>query len=271
MVGKAALTTLVHMGACEKTLFRSADPRGATGGSGRDPADTPADTDQFVGLLTEELRTNLQAVLGFTQLMQRDHTEPLPERQRERVRRVLDAGERLLRVLDDAGALWRIQSNQIPMAVRSVEVNRIFQRVRAELEAIAVSRKLELVIDGSALTVPEVAADARGLTEILLKLTANAIAYSKPHGRVTLRVAPVAFARLRISVIDTGIGIPLEEQQKLFRPFPRVARPSRCSEGAGLGLATCQRLAALMNGTVGCHSIPDRGSEFWIELPAYQG
>jgi signal transduction histidine kinase len=237
----------------------------------RGPVNTRPADDEFVALLTEELRTNLQAMLGFTQLMQRDQKEPLPERQRERVRRVLDAGEHLIRVLDDACALSRLQSGQIPIVIQAVDVNRLFERVRAELEPVAVSRKLELVIGNSPVKTPRVSADPRGLTEILLKLAGNAIIYNKPHGRVMFQVSPASVARLRISVIDTGIGIPLEEQQKLFRPFPRVARPSASSEGAGLGLVTCRRLAAGMGGSIDFRSAPDRGSQFWVDLPVFAG
>lgn len=226
-----------------------------------------------MGLLTEELRTHLQAVLGFTQLMQQDPKEPLAERQRERARRVLDAGERLLHVLDDAGAAWGIGPNQVPMVLQAVDVRRVFERVRAELEPAAASRKIALIIDGSSSAAPQVVADERRLDEILLKLAANAIAYNEPGGRVTLRVSSVSFSRLRISVVDTGIGIPLEEQQKLFRPFPHIFRPSLCNgvvEGVGLGLATSRRLAGQMGGTVGFHSIPERGSEFWVDLPVFR-
>jgi signal transduction histidine kinase len=227
--------------------------------------------DEFIVLLAQEIRTNLQVMLGFTQLMQRDQKEPLPERQGERVLRVLAAGDHLLHLVDDACALSRIQSGQMPVTIQGVDVHRVFQRVRAELEPLAVSRKLELAIATPCAPRPHVAADPRGLTEILLKLAANAIAYNKPHGTVTLQVSSIGSVRLRISVIDTGIGIPLEEQHKLFRPFPRVARPTPSAEGSGLGLATCRRLAASMGGSVGYCSVPDQGSEFWVELPVHVG
>lgn len=235
----------------------------------RDPASTNSEPNEFVARLTEEVRTNLQAMLGFTQLMQRDQKEPLPERQRERARQILEAGDRLLHMLDEAAVLSRTHWEQFDMKTQAVDVLRVFQRVRAELEPLAVSRKLELVLGSSLPPPPLVAADPWGVTEILLKLAANAIAYNKPRGSVRLQVSPIPPARVRISVIDTGIGVPFEEQHKLFQPFPHVAGQSRCMGGAGLGLATCRRLATLMGGSVGCRSVPDQGSEFWLELPAH--
>jgi signal transduction histidine kinase len=227
--------------------------------------------DEFVVLLAQEIRTNLQAMLGFAQLMQRDQKEPLADRQGERARCILDAGDHLLHLVDDACALSRIQTGQMPVTIQAVDVLHVFQRVRAELEPLAVSRKLELAIVSSSVPCPHVAADPWGVTEIVLKLAANAIAYNKPQGKVTLQVSPIASARLRISVIDTGIGIGVDEQRKLFRPFPHVARERPGGEGAGLALATCRRLAVSMGGSVGCRSVPDQGSEFWVDLPAHPG
>lgn len=237
----------------------------------QDGSEASREQDEFVALLTQEIRTNLQVMLGFTQLMQRDQKEPLAERQGERVLRILAAGDHLRHLVDDACALSRIQSGQMPVTIQVVDVLGVFQRVRAELEPVAVSRKLELATVSSSVPRPHVAADPQGLTEILLKLAANAIAYNKPHGRVTLQVSSIGSGRLRISVIDTGIGIPLEEQHKLFRPFPRVARPTPAAEGSGLGLVTCRRLAGSMGGGIGCRSVPDQGSEFWVDLPMHPG
>lgn len=263
------------MAACDSEVLRPSDQRKAKPlplQIAAEPQPTRDDDgDAFVARLTEELRTSLQAVLGFTQLMQRDQKEPLPERHRERARQVLDAGDRLLHMLEGACLLSRIQSGQIAIATQAVDVLRVFERVRAELEPAAASRKLELAVGSTLVPRPLVAADPWGLTEILLKLVANAIVYNKPHGSVTMHVAPLAPGRLRIGVIDGGIGVPLEEQHKLFRPFPRVARPAPCAEGAGLSLATCRRLAALMGGCMGCRSVPDQGSEFWVDLPVHLG
>jgi signal transduction histidine kinase len=265
------------MAAGGKEAARSSEPRSAkliSRPSAPDSPDAPRDHEHdadFLRRLTQELRTNLQAMLGFTQLMQRDQKQPLPERQRERARQVIDAGDRLLHMLDGAGLLSRLRAGEVAMTTQAVDVHRVFERVRTELEPAAVSRKLELAVGSSLVPRPLVLADAWGLTEILLKFVANAIIYNKPHGSVTLQVSPIAPAQLRISVIDTGIGIPFEEQHKLFLPFPRLARPIPSPEGAGLALAACRHLAVLMGGSVGCRSVPDQGSEFWVDLPMPSG
>ncbi len=269
MVRVATWATLDFMKACGEQNANPSSQRRARPLTPRDSGDAGDEHDAFVALLTQKLRTNLQAMLGFTQLMQRDQTDPLPERQRKRADRVIAAGDQLLHVLDSAHALSRIEAGEVPVTIHAVDVLRVFQRVRVEVEPAAVSRKLELLINTSGAPLPEVAADSRAFTEILLKLAANAIAYNKPHGSVTFRASPRGSAHLRISVIDTGIGVPLGEQHKLFHPFPHLARSTPGIEGVGLGLVTCQRLAALMCGSVGCRSVPDHGSEFWVELPIY--
>lgn len=221
-------------------------------------------------MLSQELRTNLQAMLGFAQLMQRDQKEPLLERQRDRARRVLDEGEHMLRVLDDACTLVRIDSGQLPLARQAVDVAGALERVRIQLEPAAVSRKLRIVDCSPLPDRPQVMADPRAFVEILLELMKNAIVYNQPGGSITFQVSPMDASRLRISVIDTGIGVPPEEQHKLFRPFPHLARPTGAAGGVGLGLAKCQRLVERMAGSIGLRSVSSGGSEFWVDLPAYR-
>lgn len=249
-----------HEASCEPGELRVA------ASSGREQA-------EFVSLLTQELRQSLQAMLGFTQLMDRDAKEPLPERQRKRARSVLDAGDHVLRIVDDACALSRIQAGQAPMTIQAVDVLDALDRVRTALEPAAMSRRVQIAI-GSVLSLtqrPAIRADAGSFAQVLLRLASNAIEYNKPRGSVTFHVAPVGSSQLRTSVVDTGTGIAREDQSKLFRPFPRMAHPASIVRGAGLGLVMCKSLVELMGGSIGYRSVPDQGSEFWVDLPVYTG
>ena len=102
-----------------------------------------------------------------------------------------------------------------------------------------------------------------------MNLGSNAIKYGRPSGRVELAARP-AGAAVRISVIDDGIGIPVEKQARIFEPFQRAGQEVGPIEGTGIGLTISKRLAELMRGELGFTSAAGRGSTFWIELPLHR-
>lgn len=110
--------------------------------------------------------------------------------------------------------------------------------------------------------------DRTRFSQILMNYGSNAIKYNRPGGKVTLRVSQAVAGRVRVTVADTGIGIPAKEQEGLFQPFHRAGQENGPIEGTGIGLAITKRLAALMKGITGFRSTPDEGSEFWVEMPA---
>jgi CheY-like chemotaxis protein len=97
----------------------------------------------------------------------------------------------------------------------------------------------------------------------------NAIKYNRPEGRVTFTVSAQGADRVRVTVSDTGIGIPADKQDLVFQPFQRVGQEAGPIEGTGIGLAITKRLAELMQGSVGFRSRYQEGSEFWVEMPAH--
>jgi CheY-like chemotaxis protein len=99
----------------------------------------------------------------------------------------------------------------------------------------------------------------------------NAIKYNRPGGSVTLTVSARPSNFVRLTVADTGLGIPLEKQGKLFQPFQRAGQETGPIEGTGIGLVITKRLAELMSGTVGFGSTEGQGSEFWVDIPIHHG
>ncbi len=113
-------------------------------------------------------------------------------------------------------------------------------------------------------------ADRTRFAQILMNFGSNAIKYNRPAGKVRFAVTTTSTERVRITVSDTGIGIPVDKQDKLFQPFQRAGQETGPIEGTGIGLVITKRLAELMGGSVGFHSVPDQGSEFWVEMPAHR-
>jgi CheY-like chemotaxis protein/anti-sigma regulatory factor (Ser/Thr protein kinase) len=218
--------------------------------------------------MSHELRTPLNAILGFAQLLQRDKREVLSARHKERVTQILKGGEHLLRLISDILDLSRIEAGGLSVSMEPVSISDVLDEVRVTLEPAATRAGVRLEV-GSSADVPHVRADRTRLAQIFLNFASNAIKYNRPNGTVAFRVSVLDDARVRVTVADTGFGIPLDKQEKIFQPFQRAGQETGPIEGTGIGLAISKRLTDLMHGSVGFHSVPSQGSEFWVEVPIH--
>jgi signal transduction histidine kinase len=225
---------------------------------------------QFISSLSHELRTPLNSVLGFSQLLQRDLKEPLSPRHRARVDQILKGGEHLMRMIEDLLDLSRIEAQQISMTLEPVDVWEVLDQLQTTLGPSALSAGIQLEVakpKGDA--IPLVTTDQTRFAQILMNFGSNAIKYNRADGSVRFGVSLPCPGTVRISVSDTGHGIPLSHQAHLFQPFQRAGQEAGAIEGTGLGLAITRRLAELMHGHVGFRSVFEQGSEFWVEMPAH--
>ena len=222
---------------------------------------------RFVANMSHELRTPLNSVLGFAQLLAGD--PELSERQRRYVNHIMEGGSHLLAVIDDILDLDRIGAERTELNVVLVPLRPLLESVVEHLTALAATSGVSVHL--SIVGAPQVRSDAGRLSQIVANLLSNAIQFTPAAGRVT--VAARALDRtIEIAVTDTGVGIPLAEQERIFDPFAQVdSRLSRSHSGTGIGLSLSRRLATLLGGELTVSSLVGSGSTFRLVLPLAAG
>ncbi len=220
---------------------------------------------RFVAAMSHELRTPLNSILGFSQLLSSSGSGDLNDRQQRYVGHIESSGRHLLALINDVLDLSKVEAGQMEVELEPIELQPLLDEAINQIRPLADTKSLELVLDpGPGIWIR---ADGRRFLQVMLNLLSNAVKFTKAGGTVRV-VATRAGRTARISVIDTGIGIPPDEQQRIFEEFTQVDRQSaRSIEGTGLGLALSRRLLQLMRGTIEVESHEGQGSTFSVILP----
>ncbi|GAA0580358.1 hybrid sensor histidine kinase/response regulator [Caenispirillum bisanense] len=221
---------------------------------------------EFLSSMSHELRTPLNAILGFAQLLEGNRREPPTDRQRTALRHIIKAGEHLLSLIGDVLDLAKIESGRVVLTLDAVEVRPLVTDAVAFARSIPAATSLQIVDATAGLPLAEVTADATRARQALLNLLSNAVKYNRPGGVVRIS-AERCGDQLRLSVTDTGPGIPAEVADQLFQPFARLGQENGTIEGTGIGLAITRKLVEQMGGAIGYVSSDGEGSTFWIDLP----
>ena len=220
---------------------------------------------RFLATLGHEVRTPMTGVLGMSELLL---ATPLNPQQRSFVGAIRGAGEHLLRLVNDALDLARIESGRLDLADETFDLRALMEELAALIGPLAKQRGL-----GFAMAIGEDAprhlrGDVARLRQILLNLLGNAVKFTQ-QGSVSLGVAKLAPEGVSFEVADSGPGLNAEQKSRLFRRFEQAegARTSARYGGSGLGLAISQELAAAMNGKIEIDSTPGEGTRFSVRLP----
>jgi PAS domain S-box-containing protein len=220
----------------------------------------------WVATVSHELKTPLTGVRLAVHVLLEEVVGPLEPKQVELLIEARENTERLLKLIEHLLALARLEDGREPLALRPCAPADLLRAAAADARARAEDRRVEVVVE-AADGLPPVAADADRFGRALGNLIDNALVHTGPGGRVTLAAAPTADGRVRLSVADTGVGIPAEHLPHVFERFFRVPGRER-TPGTGLGLAIVREVAAAHGGEVACESEPGRGTTFHITLPA---
>lgn len=216
----------------------------------------------FLSSMSHELRTPMNAIIGFAQMLEYDPQITLD--QLDNVQEILKASHHLLDLINEVLDLAKIESGRIDLSMEGVDLASLIEDCRHLIQPLADTLDVRLALEPPTST--SVFADRVRLKQVLINLLSNGVKYNRQGGSVSLGITPGKTGYLRLSVHDTGQGIPPERLGDLFQPFNRLGAEFSNIEGSGIGLTITHRLVEMMGGEMGVESTFGVGSTFWLEL-----
>jgi PAS domain S-box-containing protein len=218
----------------------------------------------FLSSMSHELRSPLNAILGFAQLMQTDSAPPTPG-QKESIAQILQAGWHLLKLINEILDLAQIESRKVPLSQEPVSLAEVMVECRGMIEPQAHQHGIHMTFP--MFEVPCIVhADRTRVKQVLINLLSNAIKYNRDQGSIEVQCTVCTPGRIRVSIKDTGAGLSPEQLTQLFQPFNRLGQEAGGEEGTGIGLVVAKKLVEMMGGEIGVDSEVGVGSVFWFEL-----
>lgn len=227
---------------------------------------------QFLANMSHELRTPLNSIIGFSRVILKGIDGPVTEMQQQDLTAIYNSGQHLLGLINDILDLARIEAGKMELNFEEVHLGDMITSVMATAKGLVKEKPIQL-IQRVPPDMPTARGDTMRVRQVLLNLISNASKFTD-QGSITVEAAvqrgPTGKLEAIINVIDTGPGISLEDQKKLFQAFSQVdGSATRKSGGSGLGLSICANLVQLHGGRIGVHSEVGQGSTFWFTLPLY--
>ncbi len=222
---------------------------------------------EFLARMSHELRTPLNAIIGFSDLLAEETDGPLGDTYRRYVERVREGASHLLELVNDVLDLSRIEAGRLALSPQQLRASDALTEILSVITPLAEAKQLRL--DTAIPQDLEVLADRTRFKQILYNLLSNAVKFTSEGGRVRVEACQRGDS-IAITVTDTGVGIPLEEQTAIFDEFHQVGTTAKgAKEGTGLGLAITKRLVEAHGGTIELESEPGKGSRFTFTVPAF--
>jgi signal transduction histidine kinase/GAF domain-containing protein len=222
----------------------------------------------FLGMVSHELRSPLQAINGFLDVLLSGMTGPLAAEQLKFLRRARAGSEHLTALVDDLLLISRTDAGQFLLSYELVDLERLLVEAHEEIELIAAEAGVSVAVRRQP-DLPAIPADGPRLRQVLRNLLTNAVKFTPKGGFVTLQATYDA-EQVRLSVSDTGIGIAPEHLPRIFDRFYQVHSANARGRGQGLGLAIARIIVEGHAGRIDVDSKPGRGSTFTVILPRYQ-
>ena len=218
----------------------------------------------FLSSMSHELRSPLNAILGFGQLIDSGLPLPTPS-QKDSIDQILQAGWYLLELINEILDLAQIESGKLSLSMEPISLDEVLSDCQAMIEPQA--RKSGIRVG---FPKPEhplyVSADRTRVKQIFVNLLSNAIKYNRVGGSVEVTCRAFPGERVRVSFQDSGEGLAPDKLAQLFQPFNRLGQEDGLEEGTGIGLVVSKQLAGLMGGSIGVESTVGVGSVFWVEF-----
>lgn len=234
---------------------------------------------QFLATVSHEIRTPINAVMGYAELLEMGLGGPLAEKQAEYVGRIQGSSRHLLSLVNDVLDLSKIEAGEMAVRSEALPLRATADRAMEQVEPQARGKAIGLSLEWSCPDDDMYVGDEDRVSQVLVNLLSNAVKFTQPGGSVTVTCSSSAQAPptladagdrmwVTVEVADTGIGIPPDKLEAVFEPFMQVdAGHTRREGGTGLGLAISRRLSRLMGGELTVESAPGQGSRFTLWLP----
>ncbi|GAI33324.1 unnamed protein product, partial [marine sediment metagenome] len=222
---------------------------------------------EFLTNISHEFRTPLNAILGFAEILREKPDTLTKEKGRRYAENIITGGKNLLNMINDLLDLAKTEAGKMELHIEKTSVPQLCKALVASFSALTKKKKIKvkLLVDDN---IPPLMTDAGKVQQILYNFLSNAVKFTPERGRIEIRANMLDEQTARIAVSDTGPGIAKPDRKKIFEKFRQAdGSITRQSTGSGLGLAISKELAAMLAGSIGMESEPDKGSTFWLDIP----